>query len=144
MTNSNRKRPWTVSIINLIVLYIGLFNIYTALKIITNRFLVITLTTDLITQYLIIKSFIWGVWGLLQARALWKGSLWARTSTIIFGLLYCVGFWVDQIWIAEPQLFKDRLVINLIITITGLSGLIAGLYNQSCKSYFKRNPAKIA
>jgi len=58
-------------------------------------------------------------------------------------LLYSFVFWIDRIWIAEPEGLAQRWPINLLLTILGLGMILLIVNRKSSRDYFQENPAKI-
>jgi len=137
------KRPWALSILSILVLSIGCFHLFSITQIIKNSDVLQNISINVSLFYLIIKSSIWAIWGPFLAWSIWQGRNWSQISSIIFGSLYCLIFWVDRLWIAEPQISQTRLGINLIFSILGLLGIISIVSQKSSRQYFKGNPVKI-
>jgi len=93
--------------------------------------------------YLAIDGLVWWATGLVLSLALWRGKGWSRPAVMIFSIVYSLEFWVDKIWIAEPEGLAQRWPINLLLTIIGLGMILLVLSLKSTRDYFCENPAKI-
>ena len=93
--------------------------------------------------YLAIDGLVWWATGLVLSLALWRGKGWSRPAVMILSMVYSLEFWVDKIWIAEPEGLAQRWPINLLLTIIGLGMILLVLNLKSTRDYFWENPAKI-
>jgi len=93
--------------------------------------------------YLAIDGLVWWATGLVLSLALWRGKGWSRPAVMILSMVYSLEFWVDKIWIAEPEGLAQRWPINLLLTIIGLGMILLVLSRKSTRDYFWENPAKI-
>lgn len=93
--------------------------------------------------YLAVDGLVWWATGLVLSLALWRGKGWSRPTVMILSMVYSLKFWVDKIWIAEPESLAQRWPINLLLTIIGLGFILLVLSRKSSQDYFLENPAKI-
>ena len=107
-----------------------------------NRLVELPLTVS--PTYLIVNGLVWCISGFVIALGLWKGKYWSSPAAVILSLLYSLVFWIDQIWISEPEVLLTRWPINLVYTIFGLGLIFIILNKKSSRAYFNRNPVKIA
>ena len=93
--------------------------------------------------YLALDGLVWWATCLVLSLSLWRGRQWSRPAVIIFSMVYSLVFWVDKIWIAEPEGLADRWPFNLLLTIIGIGMILVILSLKSSRDYFHKNPAKI-
>lgn len=90
------KRPKSVTILAVLVLYIAVFNLarfYQAIQ----RWFLLEQILPFSPLYLIVTGVIWSLFGLLVFWALWRGIAWAPKITIISTILYNLYFWFDRL-----------------------------------------------
>ncbi len=93
--------------------------------------------------YLAGNGLFWGISGIFLSWGFWKGKSWSRSAGILFSIGYSLAFWIDLIWIAEPEGLAQRWPVNLILTIISLGTILLVLSRKSTRDYFSENPAKI-
>jgi hypothetical protein len=88
-------------------------------------------------------GLIWGILGLFLTWSLWTGKPWSQRAGLFLSLAYMIFFWIDLIWIAEPEVLQTRWLINLILTALCIPAVILILNLKSSRDYFCGNPVKI-
>ena len=86
--------------------------------------------------YLAANGLVWGVSGLILTWGLWTGRSWARKTSISLALIFAAAFWIDLIWITEPDILQTRWMINLVFTFLGLSTILIILNTASSRDFF--------
>ncbi len=137
------KRPRILTILSLIVCMVSLFHLFKFIQILINLQILQTLPVTVSPIYLAVIGLIWGVLGLFLTWSLWTGKPWSQRAGILLSLAYMIFFWIDLIWIAEPEVLQTRWLINLILTALGIPAVILILNLKSSRDYFSGNPAKI-
>jgi hypothetical protein len=74
---------------------------------------------------------------------MWTGQTWAGKAGLVLALLFAAAFWIDLIWISEPEQLQTRWLINLVFTALGLSAVFLSLNLANSRIFFSGNPAKI-
>ena len=143
LNQKSRKRPRILTILSLVVCMVSLFHLFKFIQILINLQILQILPITVSPIYLAAEGLIWGVLGLFLTWSLWIGKPWSRRAGLFLSLAYSIFFWIDLIWIAEPEVLQTRLIINLILTALGLPAIILILNLKSSRDYFSRNPAKI-
>ena len=137
------KRPRILTILNLIVCMVSLFHLFKFIQILINLKILQTLPITVSPICLAVIGLIWGILGLFLTWSLWTGKPWSQLAGLFLSLTYMIFFWIDLIWIAEPEVLQTRLIINLILTALAIPVVIMILNLKSSRDYFSRNPAKI-
>ena len=137
------KRPRILTILSLIVCMVSLFHLFKFIQILINLKILQTLHITISPIYLAVIGLIWGVLGLFLTWSLWTGKPWSQLAGLFLSLTYMLFFWIDLIWIAEPEVLQTRWLINLILTALGLPAIVLILNLKSIRDYFNGNPAKI-
>jgi len=137
------KRPRILTISSLIVCMVSLFHLFKFIQILINLQILQTLPITVDPIYLAVIGFIWGVLGLFLTWSFWTGKHWSQRVGLFLSLAYMIFFWIDLIWIAEPEVLQTRWLINLILTALGFPVVILILNLKSSNDYFSGNPAKI-
>jgi hypothetical protein len=52
------------------------------------------------------------------------------------------AFWIDLIWVSEPEQLQTRWLINLVFTALGLAAVFLSLNLTISRIFFSGNPAK--
>ena len=137
------KRPRILTISSLIVCMVSLFHLFKFIQILINLQILQTLPITVSPIYLAVIGLIWSVLGLFLTWSLWTGKPWSQRAGFFLSLAYMIFFWIDLIWIAEPEVLQTRWLINLILTALGIPVVILILNLKSSRDYFCGNPAKI-
>ena len=141
--HKSKKRPRILTVLSLVVCMVSFFHLFKLIQILINIQILQTLPITVSPIYLTIIGFIWGVLGLFLTWSLWTGKPWSQRAGLFISLAYTIFFWIDLIWIAEPEVLQTRWLINLILTALGIPAVILILNLKSSRDYFSGNPAKI-
>jgi len=139
----SRKRPRILTILSLVVCMGSFFHLFKFIQILINLQVLRTLPITVSLVYLAVVGFIWSIAGLFLTWSLWTGKPWSQRAGLVLSLAYMIFFWIDLLWIAEPEVLQTRWLINLILTAFGLPAIILILNLKSSRDYFNGNPAKI-
>jgi len=139
----SKKRPRILTVFSLGIFIVSLFHLYKFIQILINFQILQTLPITISPIYLAVIGLIWGVLGLFLTWSLWTGKPWSQRASLFLSLAYMIFFWIDLIWIAEPEVLQTRWLINLILTVLGIPAVILILNLKSSRDYFGGNPAKI-
>ena len=137
------KRPRTLTILSLVFLLISFYYMFKFVQVLLNLRVLQSLPITVSPLYLAADGLLWGIFGLILFWGLWMGLTWSRKAALALTLLFTIVFWVDLIWIAEPELLLTRWLINLILTALGIPAVFLILNLKSSRDYFSGNPAKI-
>lgn len=88
-------------------------------------------------------GLLWFVIALSLAWGLWNAKRWARPASQIASIFYCLEFWGDKIWIANPESLIRHWPFMLLITILGICLILSILKHKTSRDYFGVNPVKI-
>jgi len=141
--STQNNRPALITLLSILFALGSLFNLLKFSQALLQWNSLIKLPLSISPAYLAIDGLVWWITGLILSLALWRGKGWSRPAVIILSVVYSLKFWVDRIWIAEPEGLTQRWPINLLFTIIGLSMLLVILYRKSTRDYFREIPAKI-
>ncbi|NQS90804.1 MAG: hypothetical protein HQ574_00205 [Chloroflexi bacterium] len=147
VTTSNipqeKGRPLGITLLSILYLIISFFHLFKFLMVVLQYSSLSVIPITVSPIYLAASGLIWGLSGIFLFWSLWKGKPWASPAAIALSLIFCLVFWMDRIWIADPISFWTRWPFNLAITFIGLGGLLLVLNQKSSRRFFRKNPAKI-
>jgi len=136
-------RPTGIRILSYLFLFVGLFHFLKFSLVILSWSTLGRLPLTVHPFYLAADGLMWCGFGLIIAWGLWTGKRWSSIAAIVISSLFGLIFWVDKIWIAEPEGLMQRWPVNLILTITGLGMILIILSRKSSRGFLLKNPAKI-
>ena len=142
-SNQEQGRPTGIKVLSIILFLISLFYLLKLSQVILQWSRLELLHLTITPLYLVADSIVWCVSAIILAWGIWVARSWARHTTLIMSLLYSFVFWIDRIWIAEPEGLAQRWPINLLLTILGLGMILLIVNRKSSRDYFRENPAKI-
>ncbi len=137
-----QSRPWNITILSIFVLLISLFHLLKLSQVITQWETLTALPITVSPFYLAAGGFVWGVSGLILSWSLWTGQTWAAKVGLVLTLLFAAAFWIDLIWISEPEQLQTRWLINLVFTALGLPAVLLSLNLTNSRVFFSGIPAK--
>jgi len=139
----SQKRPGILTVLSLVVLLIGVSHLFKFIQVLLNLRILQSLPLTVSPVYLAVDGLVWGVSGLILSWSLWTGRPWAGKAGLILALLFAAAFWIDLIWVSEPEQLQTRWLINLVFTALGLSAVFLSLNLTNSRIFFSGNPAKI-
>ena len=137
------KRPRMISALIWGILLISAFHLFKFVMVLITIEVLQILPLNVSPVYLAGDGLFWGISGIFLSWSLWTGKSWSRAASYILSVGYCLVFWIDRIWIAEPELISQRWPVNLTLTIIGLGFIIFILAGKPSREYFRKNPVKI-
>ena len=142
-TSEEQGRPPGISLLSILFFLVGLFYLLKFSQVIHQWATLISLPMTISPVYLLIDGFVWTCSAFFLSWILWTGKAWSQTAGLLLSFGYCLVFWTDRIWIAEPELISQRWPVNLTLTIIGLGFIIFILAGKPSREYFRKNPVKI-
>jgi hypothetical protein len=139
----SQKRPGILTVLSLVVLLIGVSHLFKFIQVLLNLRILQSLPLTVSPVYLAVDGLVWGVSGLILSWSMWTGQTWAGKAGLVLALLFAAAFWIDLIWISEPEQLQTRWLINLVFTALGLSAVFLSLNLANSRIFFSGNPAKI-
>ena len=133
-----RRRPWYLTWLTVLVLFFALLNLLRMLAALRQWSYLKELPLSVAPLYLALSGAFWFAAGLPLAIGLWFGRRWARTAAWIAGLMYLLYYWVDRVWLAQPQTLATRWPFALMLSIGLLIFLFVTLWVPRGKAYFRR------
>jgi len=140
--SQRQSRPRNITVLSIFVLLISLYHLLKLSQVITQWEMLTALPITVSPFYLAADGFVWGVSGLILSWCLWTGQTWAAKAGLILTLLFAGVFWIDLIWISEPEQLQTRWLINLVFTMLGLSAVFLSLNLTNSRVFFSGNSAK--
>lgn len=137
------RRPRMVTVICLMFLLIGVSHLFKFIQVLLNLRILQSLPLTVSPVYLAVDGLVWGVSGLILSWSMWTGRPWAGKAGLVLALLFAAAFWIDLIWISEPEQLQTRWLINLVFTALGLSAVFLSFNLANSRIFFSGNPAKI-
>lgn len=141
--SQRQHRPRNITVLSIFVLLISLFHLLKLSQVITQWEILSSLPITVSPFYLAADGFVWGISGLILSWGLWTGQTWAAKAGLILILFFAAEFWIDLIWIAEPEQLQTRWLINLVYTALGLPAVFLSLNLKNSRIFFSGNSAKI-
>ena len=141
--SQRQRRPWNITVLSIFVLLISLFHLLKLSQVINQWEILSSLPITVSPVYLAADGFIWGLSGIILSWGLWTGQTWAGKAGLVLALLFAAAFWIDLIWISEPEQLQTRWLINLVFTALGLPAVFLILNLSNNRIFFSGNPAKI-
>lgn len=141
--STQNNRPALITLLSIFIALGSLFSLLKFSQALLQWNNLKNLPLSISPAYLAIDGLVWWATGLVLSLALWRGKGWSRPAVMILSMVYSLEFWVDKIWIAEPEGLAQRWPINLLLTIIGLGMILLVLSRKSTQDYFWENPAKI-
>jgi len=141
--NQKQGRPTGIKALIILFLLISLFYLLKLSQVLIQWSWLEKLPLSISPYYLAADSLVWLSAGTSLVWGLWKRKAWSRPAAVILSVLYSLAFWIDRIWIAEPESLAQRWSVNLLITIIGLGMILLILSRKSSNEYFQKIPAKI-
>jgi len=140
---TQNNRPALITLLSILFALVSLFSLLKFSQALLQWSSLKNLPLSISPAYLAIDGLVWWATGLILSLALWRGKSWSRPAVMILSMVYSLEFWVDKIWIAEPEGLAQRWPINLILTIMGLCMILLILSLKSSRGFLQKNPAKI-
>lgn len=137
------RRPRMVTVICLMFLLISVSHLFKFIQVLLNLRILQSLPLTVSPGYLAVDGLVWGVSGLILSWSLWTGRPWAGKASLVLTLLFAATFWIDLIWVSEPEQLQTRWLINLVFTVLGLSAVFLSLNLTNSRIFFSGNSAKI-
>ena len=135
-------RPRNITVLSIFVLLISLFHLLKLSQVITQWEILSSLPITVSPFYLAADGFVWGISGLILSWGLWTGQTWAGKAILVLALLFAGAFWIDLIWVSEPEQLQTRWLINLVFTSLGLLAVFLSLNLTTSRIFFNGNPVK--
>ena len=131
------KRPWPVTLLALLVLFIAVIH-WTKFVIAIQQWDTLKSALTLVSPlYLALTGLGWGLVSIPFGWGLWAGKPWAWLGIQIAGALYTLAAWIDLLWVAAPDLAPTRWLFTLGLSILGLSFLFATVHCSASKRFLK-------
>jgi hypothetical protein len=134
---ARRKRPFSVTLLTLLVLTITIIHLI--------RFLMALSWWDFLETlprvsplYLTLTGFIWGVAGLPLIWGLWLGRRWAPQATMVVSLLYTVYFWIDRLFVANFAVERGRWPFLAGMSLLLLAFVFWSLTRSGSRHFFQK------
>ncbi len=143
LESQTTKRPGMITALSWGVLLMSAAHFFKFIQVLLSIHTLRLLPMTISPAYLAGNGLFWGISGIFLSWGFWKGKSWSRSAGILFSIGYSLAFWIDLIWIAEPEGLAQRWPINLVLTIIGLGMILLVLSRKSTRDYFWENPAKI-
>jgi hypothetical protein len=142
-TSQEQKRPTGITILSILYFLVSLFHLLKFSQVILRWNILQKLPLAVSPFYLAGDGLVWFISGIVLTAGLWKGKSWASPAAMTISVIYGLVFWIDRIWIAQPEGLAQRWMVNLVFTILGLGSIYLTLNHHKNLLYFSKNPAKI-
>jgi hypothetical protein len=142
-TSHPSQRPAVITSLAVVAALVSIFHLIKFLQVLRDWSVLAELSLLVPPIYLAADGLVWFITGGGLAWGLWKGRPWARLVGHIISLLYFLGFWIDRLWIANPDRLLRRWPVNLLISLASLALVLWSLNRPSSREYFQENPVKI-
>ena len=91
--------------------------------------------------YLLLRSGLWAIWGLVAAGGAFFGRRWAPPLLRGGGLALAVWHWVDRLWLAQSEFSRLGLPLRAAATLAGLGLGLWILGRPEARRFFEENRA---
>lgn len=132
----SKDRPRMITFLSILIFLISLFHLLKLSQAIIQWDILSTIPLTVSPLYLAADGLVWWVSGLILTWALWTGQSWTRKIGLSLALIFAATFWIDLIWITEPDILQTRWLINLVFTVLGLSAMFIILNTASSRDFF--------
>jgi hypothetical protein len=140
LDNQEMNRPRILSVLVIFIFLAALFQVYKFIQVLLQWSKLTELPLTVSPIYLAGSGIIWGLSGLVLSWGLWTGRSWSRKTGLVLSLAYAAFIWVDMTLIAEPDILKNRWLINLFYTILGLTSTWLVLNLTKTRNYISSKP----
>jgi hypothetical protein len=145
LTTPGTKRPWSVTLLAVVVL---MFTVSNLLRFVLSirYWSFLTARSGISPIYLMLTGLVWSVAGGYLIYGLWRAKPWAPRLTQAIGLSYALYYWLDQLLLKDHSgiraagapgiVLPGNWAFSAMITVIGL-GFIFWVFNRSkVKLYF--------
>jgi len=132
----SKDRPRMITFLSILIFLISLFHLLKLSQVIIQWDILTTIPLTVSPLYLAADGLVWWISGLILTWGLWTGRSWTRKIGLSLALIFAAVFWIDLIWITEPDILQTRWLINLVFTVLGLSGIFIILNTASSRDFF--------
>ncbi|MFQ5922419.1 MAG: hypothetical protein ACE5M4_06210 [Anaerolineales bacterium] len=87
--------------------------------------------------YLLIRSGLWGAWGLIAAIGAFLGKTWAPRLIRWGGLAVVIWYWVDRIFLARSDYARANWPVSAIVTVLAIAFVGWVLSRPVVRAYFQ-------
>ena len=109
-----RKRPWSVTLLVLIVLTITIIN-FLRLVLSLWSWSFITSRSTISPAYLALTGLIWSMAGAVLIWSLWTAKPWSPKLMQAVGLTYALYYWLDQIFLKDHPVGGASGTLQIIL-----------------------------
>jgi hypothetical protein len=135
-----RRRPFSVTLLSLGVLSIGVLSLIRFIEAI-RQWSFLEGLPGVSPLYIAATGFIWtAVWA-GTAAGLWFGLRWAPKAVLLAALFYALYFWFDLIFVGRVSLALDSgsaWPFRLLLTILLVAFTFYLSFNRKARAYFMR------
>ena len=141
----SNKRPSSVTLLALMVLFISIINLIRF--VLSIRYWGFLFSRPGISPiYLALTGFIWSAVGLFILWGIWKAKSWAPKLMQAVALTYALYYWLDHIFLMEHSVSGASIAIRVLLpsnwrfsaglTVVGLAYMVWTLSRVKTKAYF--------
>ncbi len=142
-TSHPSHRPAVITSLAVVTALVSLFHLLKFIQVLRDWSVLVELSPLVPPLYLAADGLVWFITGGVLAWGYWKGRPWARPAGQIISLAYFLVFWIDRLWIANPERLLRRWPVNLLLSVVSLALILWSLNHPSSREYFRENPVKI-
>lgn len=139
------KRPWSVTLLAIIVLIITIINLIRL--VLSIRYWTFLSSRPAVSPlYLALTGLAWSAAGAVLLWGLWRAKPWAPRLMQAIGLTYALYYWLDQIFLKDHPisgasgtvraLLPSNWQFSAILTVIGLVFMVWVLGRAKVKTYF--------
>jgi len=142
-TLDRTRRPGAITFLAVLAGLISFFHLVKFGQVLLNWRVLLSLNPNAPLIYLAGDGLVWFAACGVLAWGLWTGRPWTRSTGQIISVLYFLGFWIDKLWIANPDKLLRRWPVYLLNSLVGLGLILWILTRPANREYFEKNPVKI-
>jgi hypothetical protein len=133
--DAGAARPFSVTVIAVVVLYVAATNLLRAIQ----SFLNWNVLAELLSfspAYLTISGLAWSISGAWLVWGLWRGRAWARRFSVVFFLAYSIYFWIDRLLLPGSSIRNNNWIFQVCLQILVFLILIWIMSRKRTRRYF--------
>ena len=137
--NSRVKRPFSVTILVVIVLIFTSLNTLQWISAYQNQAFFEMYELDLPILYLIVTGILWMIFGIPLIVGLFFGMRWSYSLVRVYFIVSGLYYWVDRLVVAEPLTIAFRWQFAVVATLVMFVFLFWTLSRPKTKLFFKQS-----
>ena len=132
------RRPFSVTLLALLVLSFSVLNIYGFFWALRQRDFLQALPLAVPVWYLALRTSFWGTVGVAIFWGLWRGQTWVWLGAQIGSAGFVLHYWLDALFLEPSPGLAWRSPFEWIATLVGLACAFYVLYSPRGRIFFSK------